>query len=83
VTRPRLELGKEGEDLALKGSRKPRLQVHCANYRCLSWELDLVARTGRRLVSSRSDRKENPSTMPNEPCMRESSGRSPKWRWLT
>lgn len=50
MTRARLELGKEGEDLAL--GKLESLGYRCIerNYRCSLGELDLVARDGDTLV---------------------------------
>jgi putative endonuclease len=50
VTRERLELGKEGEDLALKKVESLGYQCIARNYRCSLGELDLVARDGETLV---------------------------------
>jgi putative endonuclease len=50
VTRQRLELGKEGEDLALKKVESLGYQCIARNYRCSLGELDLVARDGETLV---------------------------------
>jgi putative endonuclease len=50
VTRERLELGKEGEDLALQTVEKLGYRCIARNYRCSLGELDLVARDGDSLV---------------------------------
>jgi putative endonuclease len=50
VTRQRLELGKEGEDLALKKVESLGYTCIARNYRCSLGELDLVARDGDSLV---------------------------------
>jgi putative endonuclease len=50
VTRERLELGKDGEDLALKKVESLGYQCIARNYRCSVGELDLVARDGETLV---------------------------------
>jgi putative endonuclease len=50
VTRERLDLGKEGEDLALKEVESLGYQCIARNYRCSLGELDLVARDGETLV---------------------------------
>jgi putative endonuclease len=50
VTRERLELGKEGEDLALKKVEGLGYKCVARNYRCALGELDLVARDGETLV---------------------------------
>ncbi len=50
MTRQRLELGKEGEDLALKKVESLGYKCIARNYRCSLGELDLVARDGETLV---------------------------------
>ena len=50
MTRERLELGKEGEDLALKKVESLGYRCIARNYRCTLGELDLVARDGDSLV---------------------------------
>jgi putative endonuclease len=50
VTKERLELGKEGEDLALREVESLGYQCIERNYRCSLGELDLVARDGDSLV---------------------------------
>jgi putative endonuclease len=50
VTRERLQLGKEGEDLALKKVESLGYRCVARNYRCSLGELDLVARDGETLV---------------------------------
>jgi putative endonuclease len=50
VTRERLALGKEGEDLALKTVESLGYRCIARNYRCTLGELDLVARDGETLV---------------------------------
>jgi putative endonuclease len=50
VTRERLELGKAGEDLALRKVESLGYQCIARNYRCSLGELDLVARDGETLV---------------------------------
>ena len=50
MTRQRLELGKEGEDLALKRVESLGYRCIARNYRCSLGELDLVARDGETLV---------------------------------
>lgn len=50
MTRERLELGKQGEDLALKKIRRLGYQCICRNYRCPLGEIDLVAKDGDTLV---------------------------------
>jgi len=50
VTRERLELGKEGEDLALRKVESLGYKCIARNYRCSLGELDLVARDGETLV---------------------------------
>jgi putative endonuclease len=50
VTRARLELGKEGEDLALKKVESLGYRCIARNYRCSLGELDLIARDGETLV---------------------------------
>jgi len=50
VTRERLELGKEGEDLALQTVERLGYRCIARNYRCSLGELDLVARDGDSLV---------------------------------
>ncbi|MCX5879107.1 MAG: YraN family protein [Deltaproteobacteria bacterium] len=50
MTRERLELGKEGEDLALRKVESLGYKCIARNYRCSLGELDLVARDGETLV---------------------------------
>ena len=50
MTRERLQLGKEGEDLALKKVESLGYKCIARNYRCSLGELDLVARDGETLV---------------------------------
>jgi len=50
VTRARLDLGKEGEDLALKKLESIGYRCVERNYRCALGEIDLVARDGETLV---------------------------------
>ena len=50
MTRERLALGKEGEDLALKKVESLGYRCIARNYRCTLGELDLVARDGETLV---------------------------------
>jgi len=50
VTRERLDLGKWGEDLALKKVKKLGYKCLVRNYRCPLGEVDLIARDGDTLV---------------------------------
>lgn len=50
MTRDRLELGKKGENLALKTIRNMGYQDILQNYRCRLGEIDLIARDGDTLV---------------------------------
>jgi putative endonuclease len=50
LTRERLELGKLGEDLALKTVKRMGYRCITRNYRCPLGEMDLVARDGDTLV---------------------------------
>jgi putative endonuclease len=50
VTRARLDLGKEGEDLALRKLESIGYRCVERNYRCALGEVDLVARDGETLV---------------------------------
>lgn len=50
MTRARLELGKEGEDLALRKLESIGYRCIERNFRCALGELDLVARDGETLV---------------------------------
>ena len=50
MTRQRLELGKEGEDLALRKVESLGYKCIERNYRCSLGELDLIARDGETLV---------------------------------
>ena len=50
MTRARLDLGKEGEDLALRKLESIGYRCIERNYRCALGELDLVARDGETLV---------------------------------
>jgi len=50
LTRERLELGRLGEDLALKKIKKMGYRCLVRNYRCTLGEVDLVARDGDTLV---------------------------------
>jgi putative endonuclease len=50
VTRERLELGKKGENLALKTIRSMGYKDILQNYRCPLGEIDLIARDGDTLV---------------------------------
>jgi putative endonuclease len=50
VTRERLDLGKWGEDLALKKVKKLGYKCIARNYRCPVGEVDLIAKDGDSLV---------------------------------
>lgn len=50
MTRERLDLGKWGEDLALKKVKKLGYKCLVRNYRCPLGEVDLIARDGDCLV---------------------------------
>lgn len=50
MTRDRLELGKKGENLALKTIRSMGYKDILQNYRCRLGEIDLIARDGDTLV---------------------------------
>ncbi len=50
MTRERLDLGKQGEDLAFKKIRSLGYKCLCRNYRCPLGEIDLVAQDGDTLV---------------------------------
>jgi putative endonuclease len=50
VTRERLDLGKWGEDLALKKVKKLGYTCIARNYRCSVGEVDLIAKDGDTLV---------------------------------
>jgi putative endonuclease len=50
LTRERLELGKFGEELALKKIRRLGYKKIICNYRCPLGEVDLIARDGDTLV---------------------------------
>jgi putative endonuclease len=50
VTRERLDLGKWGEDLALKKVKKLGYKCIARNYRCPVGEVDLIAKDGDTLV---------------------------------
>ena len=50
MTRERLDLGKWGEDLALKKVKKLGYKCLVRNYRCPLGEVDLIARDGDTLV---------------------------------
>jgi putative endonuclease len=50
VTRERLELGKEGEDLACAKVEGLGYQCIARNFRCSLGELDLIAKDGETLV---------------------------------
>ena len=50
MTRERLELGRLGEDLALKKIKKMGYRCLVRNYRCTLGEVDLVAKDGDTLV---------------------------------
>jgi putative endonuclease len=50
VTRERLDLGKWGEDLALKKVKKLGYKCIARNYRCPVGEIDLIAKDGDTLV---------------------------------
>jgi putative endonuclease len=50
LTRERLELGKLGEDLALKTVKRMGYRCIARNYRCPLGEMDLIARDGDTLV---------------------------------
>jgi putative endonuclease len=50
LTRERLELGKLGEDLALKTVKRMGYRCITRNYRCPLGEMDLIARDGDTLV---------------------------------
>jgi putative endonuclease len=50
MTRERLDLGKWGEDLALKKVKKLGYRCIARNYRCPLGEVDLIARDGDTLV---------------------------------
>jgi putative endonuclease len=50
MTRERLDLGRWGEDLALKKVKKLGYRCIARNYRCPLGEVDLIARDGDTLV---------------------------------
>jgi putative endonuclease len=50
LTRERLEIGKRGEDLALKRLKKMGYKKFIRNYRCALGEVDLIAEDGGILV---------------------------------
>jgi putative endonuclease len=50
LTRERLELGRLGEDLALKAIKRMGYKCIARNYRCPLGEMDLIARDGDTLV---------------------------------
>ena len=50
MTRERLDLGKLGEDLALKKIKRLGYKCITRNYRCSLGEVDLIARDGESLV---------------------------------
>jgi putative endonuclease len=50
LTKERLELGRLGEDLALKTIRRMGYKCIARNYRCPLGEMDLIARDGDTLV---------------------------------
>jgi len=50
VTRDHLDLGKKGEDIALKAIRSMGYKDILQNYRCPLGEIDLIARDGDTLV---------------------------------
>jgi putative endonuclease len=50
LTRERLELGKRGEDLALRKIQALGYRCVSRNYRCSLGEIDLIARDGDTLV---------------------------------
>ena len=50
MTRERLDLGRRGEDLALKRIKRMGYRCLVRNYRCPLGEVDLVARDGDTLV---------------------------------
>jgi putative endonuclease len=50
VTRERIELGKLGEELAVKKIRRLGYKKIIRNYRCSTGEVDLIARDGDTLV---------------------------------
>lgn len=50
MTRERLELGKRGEDLALKKIKRLGYKFITRNYRCPLGEIDIIARDGDCLV---------------------------------
>ena len=50
MTRERLELGKRGEDLALKRIKRLGYKFVSRNFRCPLGEIDLIARDGDTLV---------------------------------
>jgi putative endonuclease len=50
LTRERIELGKLGEDLALKTVKRMGYRCIARNYRCPLGEMDLIAKDGDTLV---------------------------------
>ncbi len=50
MTRERLELGRLGEDLALKKIKKLGYKIITRNYRCPLGEIDIIAKHGEYLV---------------------------------
>ena len=50
MSRERLELGKLGEDLALKTIKQMGYRCIARNYRCPLGEMDIIARDGDTLV---------------------------------
>ncbi len=50
MTRERLELGKRGEELALRTLKRLGYTCIARNYRCALGEVDLIAKDGDTLV---------------------------------
>ena len=61
MTRERLDLGKHGEDLALKKIRGLGYKCLVRNYRCSLGEVDLVAKDGDCLVFIEIKTRKGPS----------------------
>ena len=50
MTRERLDLGRYGEELALREVERAGYRLICSNYRCPLGEIDLIAMDGQTLV---------------------------------
>ncbi len=81
MTRERLELGKRGEELALRTLKRLGYTCIARNYRCALGEVDLIAKDGDTLVFIETKtRKGGAWPTPRRPLTQGRDGSSQRWR---